>query len=323
MTRSVPSGNCFLGLWWKLGVDLHEQLRQMHFQRNRETADLFQRYSHHRQMVTGLLLDAASKHSGLAVLGAGNSNDLDLSQLQQHFSRILLVDLDELALREGLRRQQSSQDVNQSGDRKSNIELLPDIDLAGIMRLIPKEATTPLMPDQADDLSTAIEARQSQSGVALPDRFDVVASTCLLSQVADTLIHLLGADHPRLLSVILAIRREHFRLLLESTLPGGTAILINDFVSSDTWPGLAQTPEHLFQDECIKQLALQNFFNGMNPLRFQYVPSESPSIANLCADIQLSAFWVWQMRVKAFAVCACIMRRRDRKDKWLGRRATR
>jgi hypothetical protein len=132
----------------------------------------------------------------------------------------------------------------------------------------------------------------------------------LLSQIIDTVIQLLGRDHRRLLEVTLALRREHFRLLLESTVPGGTAVLISDFVSSDTWPALAQIPAPLFQDECIRQVAFQNFFNGLNPLRFPHVPSESPIVANLCAEIRLTPFWVWRLRFKAFAVCACIMKRR-------------
>ena len=85
-------------------------LVDLHVQNNDHSAGLWDLYAGHRAQVTKLL--ASSGKSGeerrLAVLGAGNANDLDLEVLAGVFSDVHLADLDAVALARAVRRQDAA-----------------------------------------------------------------------------------------------------------------------------------------------------------------------------------------------------------------------
>ncbi|MBT4865894.1 MAG: hypothetical protein HON53_12380, partial [Planctomycetaceae bacterium] len=82
------------------------RVKDEHLQRNLSTRDCWDGYAHHRSVVTELLVRSSRSDDGaLCVLGAGNSNDLDLQKLLHTFSEIHLVDLDDEAISEGVNRQ--------------------------------------------------------------------------------------------------------------------------------------------------------------------------------------------------------------------------
>ena len=59
----------------------------------------------------------------------------------------------------------------------------------------------------------------------LPGPFDVVASTCVLTQMAFALREALGERHPALEAARFALMRTHLSSLVALTAPGGTALL--------------------------------------------------------------------------------------------------
>src|SRR5437660_103300 len=67
------------------------RLTALHRRNNRETAEGWQPFAEHRARVTGLLLPGARR---LAVLGAGNCNELDLTALGDAYREIHLADPD-------------------------------------------------------------------------------------------------------------------------------------------------------------------------------------------------------------------------------------
>src|SRR5215471_11691642 len=71
-----------------------------HRNNNRETASSWEQFSQHRAQMTQLALEAAPETGGrLAVLGAGNCNDLDLDALTARYREVHLIDVDVEAVR--------------------------------------------------------------------------------------------------------------------------------------------------------------------------------------------------------------------------------
>lgn len=80
---------------------------------NRETAPLWDEFASHRATVTSHLVAAlhdngeraSDARKSLSVLGAGNSNDLDLPTLLRTYDDVHLVDIDAQSLQNGVRKQ--------------------------------------------------------------------------------------------------------------------------------------------------------------------------------------------------------------------------
>ena len=73
---------------------------------NRSTAENWASFAPHRKRVTDLIVGHCFRQdSRLAVLGAGNCNDLDLETLTASFALVDLFDLDAKALARGIRAQ--------------------------------------------------------------------------------------------------------------------------------------------------------------------------------------------------------------------------
>ncbi len=59
----------------------------------------------YREQLTGFILEHSDPHTTVCIVGAGACNDLDLSRLTGHFDRLLLLDRNMDAIREGIARQ--------------------------------------------------------------------------------------------------------------------------------------------------------------------------------------------------------------------------
>src|SRR5262245_39070367 len=86
-----------------------DSLQKIAEDRNSQTRLNCCSFAGHRDMVRGLLqAHSPPEASSLCVLGPGNTNDLDLPWLSTRFRRIVLVDLDEEAVKAGVARQMGS-----------------------------------------------------------------------------------------------------------------------------------------------------------------------------------------------------------------------
>src|SRR3954447_9921471 len=84
-------------------MPLPPRLVDYHRKNNHATLARWDSFSEHRVRVTALALEPPGQT--LAVLGAGNCNDLDLAALAARFREIHLIDLDEEAVRRARDRQ--------------------------------------------------------------------------------------------------------------------------------------------------------------------------------------------------------------------------
>lgn len=269
--------------------------------RNAATRDSWDSYAGHRQRVMQLLDSAiVQAPARLCVLGAGNGNDLELPALAKSYAEVHLVDMDATALEHAV-TSQGVADV-------ATIHRHAGIDLTGIMDTL--DDWRPSRLPIGDELDACLVRAASAPLPKLPGPFDVVASICLLTQLYDGAVKALGSEHPRLLDLLVRIRLRHVRMMFELLRPGGLALLVSDFLSSDTFPALPDVPEDDLHAALIQQINQQNFFSGANPVVLRGVFTSDSQVAPLCAYVDLLPPWRWRLGPRWYAICALVSRKR-------------
>ena len=239
----------------------------------------------------------------LCVLGAGNCNDLDLSRLARFYPEIHLIDLDGEALLAGTARQ-SIADL-------SNLHLHTGIDVTGVL-----ETLSMCHPGQLnqENIDRAISQARGFVGLSFLGSFDTVVSTCLLTQIMDSVASLCCARRLPL-GLLQALRLRHFRLLAELLSPGGTGILVTDFSSSDIVPELSEIPNKalsLLGDELIRH---HLHFSGTNPRKIRALFETDPLLSSLVHQVQVTQPWLWNLTPnRCFIVCAVQFKEKRRQS---------
>ncbi|MGI9519040.1 MAG: hypothetical protein ACR2NP_18450, partial [Pirellulaceae bacterium] len=235
----------------------------------------------HRARILELVKSfAGDGEATLCVWGAGPCNDLDLEQLVQSWSHITLVDLDGETLRDAIQVR--------GLDDSDKVTVIGDYDLSGVAQLVDEYATTK-SPDLLRDIQrTGQSFEPDQLG-----QYDVVVSTCLLSQMFQPLVTLLERSDPQMMILLLsALRRRHLELLVQHTAPGGMALLITDVTSSDALPELAlpdADPVELLQSKIVQG----NHFHALNPAAIRQAIAQHLVAPQKISEFRVSPPWVW------------------------------
>jgi hypothetical protein len=273
-----------------LSKALPPELVDLHRGYNRDTAGNRDTFAGHRARVTALIVEAAGQGAAgngeagrCALLGAGNGNDVDLLALLAKFREVHLIDLDREAIaatRDRLPPQLAAR-----------VFLHGPIDLGGgLARLSAwrKRAVTPA------ELGALPGQSAAEALAALPERFDVVASCCLLSQIVHTCDRVLGPHHGQLEAVACALVVAHVRVLVQLIAPGGVGLLITDTVSSETYPLeelWGTRPPLALLDELE---AAQNQLSGTGPVFLRRILRTDDVVAPLVAGVRLVEPWLWR-----------------------------
>ena len=229
---------------------------------NSETRKNWELFASHREHTTRLICEATQRfessitNPSLAILGVGNGNDLDLKTLAGKFAKIHLFDFDSAALKYLQSQQLNDPEVAQS------VVVEAPIDLTGASNEL-ENVTGDLPQAKAIELGDRL---RSVSNV-LPDRkFDLVVSTCLLTQLLGHVVHCVGDEAEFKNYLMIKIRDGHLKLMSRLIRPTGVGVLVTDFVSSDTLPELNEaTTERAVLEVARKAIATRNFFTGANP----------------------------------------------------------
>ena len=266
--------------------------------RNQLTQGNWLRFAAHRERVTGLLLEARRNPADrLGVLGAGNCNDLDLHRLLQHYREIHLLDTDPDALRFALQQQHVSASLQ--------LHIHQGDDLTGILDTLASLER----PDGSRGVSAAqcCDLRQQLRGPVDPrwvSDLDVVASTCTLTQLIDSVSLALGPGEQTVEQLALDVRDQHLRLMLSMLRPGGRGVLISDFVSSDSCPELPDLPLPELPEMARHWIDGQNFFTGTNPFAIKRQLIEECTLP-VCRDrVEIIRPWKWDFGPRVYAVSA-------------------
>lgn len=225
---------------------------QAHRAANRSTRENWHSFTRHRNRVMELLGGESRRQGKVAILGAGNCNDLDLVQLASECGEIHLFDLDREAMEGALLRQGVSE--------RPNIHLRDDLELSGL-----SDSEHATGPDPAAD-------------------FDLVVSTCVVSQLLETVSRVLppGLHRDR---IMLQVRDVHVCLMTGLTAPGGTGIVVTDMAEADSDPDSSAPPEPASARELARK---GSHFLGLDP---KGIRQALGAVRNL----KESEPWAWQL----------------------------
>jgi hypothetical protein len=261
---------------------LFERAQQAEQKGNREVRDLWERYRTHREQLTAQLL--ALPPGRLAILGAGNGNDLDLEALAARFDEIHLVDIDPTALSRATGRQTPA--------TRAKLRSHAPVDLSGLYRQLGRRLPAP------DEL---VAAGAAEVLARLPAGFDAVASCCVLSQMSWALETLLdpGAALPVLQQ---ALVRVHLRTLLGLLAPSGADLVSS---SSHDLDGVAAADLAAL----ARRLAADRLaFPVCNPELIRLVLRREPALTG--ATLDQGDPWLWEgPKELTYLVCPLVLRR--------------
>jgi len=259
---------------------------------------------YHRRQITSLLCELAPPAGGrLAILGAGPCNDLDLRQLQVKWPHIDLVDRDSDLVRQGI--------AAQTNDATGLHVIHQDLLLGDPTSQVAASEMDLITPEIGRDfLSNVKQARWT----SLRPDYDIVASTCLLSQLVHQAIDAVGVDHALFIPTVQALRQRHLWLMAQALRPGGHGLLFCDFVSSETLPELFQANPENLPGLLSQALQQNNFFHGLNPGKLLQIAREDAELQTCLDQVQMSPPWVWFTGSLAYAVVVIKFTRRSPKD---------
>jgi hypothetical protein len=252
---------------------------------NRSALPHFDAFAGHREHMTALVTRGVSPAARLrlCVLGAGNCHDLDLAALTEAYAEVHLVDLDETALDAAWARQAP-------GVRAKIIRHAP-VDLSGLVDKLDRWAEGRVEPREIMEHPISVcESLASR----LPGPFDVVLSSCILTQLEWAVVNVLSDAHPLFEAVREISSLTHLRLLATLTAPGGRAILATDLVSNIDRP-----LERLAEGRNLYDLLAEIVVSGQiiyvaDPRRLAWLSEIDPMLAGSMRMSLPLDVWLWQ-----------------------------
>ncbi|HEX5243817.1 MAG TPA: hypothetical protein VFW23_11195 [Tepidisphaeraceae bacterium] len=261
---------------------------------NNSTARQWAMYSSHRQHIEKLITPA-SPGGRICVFGAGNCNDLDLHWLTQVYSQSHLVDLDAGSLASAVDRQRPP--------KPASICLWAPFDLSGIGDVLRNWRQAPPSDDQIGQCIERIE----QSSTHHPrdkERFDLVLSPCVLSQILISARQSIGATHrvyPKIRDALLA---HHLKMAYRSIKPGGRCVIVIDLASTEEFGSTAGIEEDQLPDLMRSLIARKKCFNALTPAALAQAAHQHLRIT---APF-FTAPWLWHLGLaKSFLVFAMVL----------------
>lgn len=251
---------------------------------NRSALEHYDSFRGHREHLTELLLQS-QRHGGdrLCVLGAGNAFDLELEQLLTRFAEVHLVDIDAESLARARAR------VPQ-GPRARLFAHGP-VDLSGMFEHLERWGRLELTPQE---LIAAPAAGAKRIAAVLPGPFDVVASTCLLTQLQLSLLQVLGDRHQLFVALREFLTLTHLRTLAALTKPGGDALLVTDLCESAVFPPGRPRDDADLAALMQELVAQGHVIHSSHPELLRVTLGDDPVLARAFRASETSAPWLWQ-----------------------------
>ena len=241
------------------------------------------------------LIETVARGGSLCVLGAGNGSDLDVPALAKVFDEVHLVDLDGQALGRCV--------AALPAKVRGSVTAHAEVDLTGFLdRLDDWGDSFPAAPDLGRAAVAAIQGILARLG----RRFDVVVSTCALSQLAVPYHRAWILPPPAWAALHDATTAVHLSTLAGATEPGGTGALVFDVLSSRKVPELRAL-------EAAGQEALEAFLSeraaaggiGADPEPEALLPG----LERLVESPRLTRPWLWNIGAESQLVYGLLFRR--------------
>jgi hypothetical protein len=279
-------------------------IAEMNTRANRQARDDWDLFTSHRARLTEVIgaLAPAAAGGTLALLGAGNCNDVDLLALTERFGEVHLVDIDPAGLERARQRQPA--------EVRRRLVAHGGVDLTGVLGRADRWKTHP--PD-ARALAQAVSEGAAALGQTLAGlRCDVAVSCCLLSQLGWCIEVALGADHPAIVDVKIAVIGVHLHTLAALCRPGGAALLASDVISSDHYP-LDELPPDTDVGALAERLLPQRelVYLSASPVLVARTLRQDPLLREAFAAPEARPPWLWTGRLgRTYLVYPQLLRRR-------------
>jgi hypothetical protein len=248
----------------------------------------------HRARLMSLLAGARGE-GGICVLGAGNCDDLDLSELVRGFGDVHLVDLDGSALRRAVARVAEAE--------RERIVVHEGVDLTGLLGTIETWGES--------DPALTVVARRAAEAVArgIGRTFRVVLSSCIASQLCVPFYRTLAREPAEWASLMEIVGRIHLRTIALLTRPGGIGVVLGDSLYASRGSADVAVPTW----DSLDPVAEDRLRNGPILLRnpqFLLTLVHEPSLASLFERPDITQPWLWTVEDGVMLVYAISMRRR-------------
>jgi hypothetical protein len=245
----------------------------------------FEDFRGHREQLTALILQTAPAAQGgrLCVLGAGNAYDLELDALLAAFAEVHLVDIDAQALARARNRV--------APEARARLFVHAPVDLSGMFHELERWAR---MEVTAQELMVAPARGAKLIAAALPGPFEVVVSSCLLTQLQLSLLQLLGDQHQLFVALRELLTLTHLRTLSALTSPAGHALLVTDLCDDSAFPtGRPSSTADLapLMNELVQA---GRVIYSAHPELFKITLQDDPVLLRTFASAKLSQPWLWQ-----------------------------
>lgn len=243
-------------------------------------------YAHHRAQQTNAILQQAPAGGRAIFLGAGNCNDLDLERLAAHLGELHLVDIDAQALARAAARQSEA--------TQATLHLHGGVELTGLLgRLSDKKR--PL--DTFNAIEAALQPATTDVLNKLPRDFDLAVSCCVATQLYFGLNKVVKQTDPMLVSIRHAGLVVHLRTLGHLVKPGAAVLLVNDVLSTESYPvdelqGQGDGGNELVEklEELCNQVTV---FEAGNPIIIKRILRRDVGLRGFLELPQVTAAWLW------------------------------
>jgi hypothetical protein len=276
--------------------------RQSEERGNRAGRDRWDLYAAHRERLTAAILELAPAGGGgsLALLGAGNAHDVDLDRLAEHWREIHLVDIDAAALARARERA--------SPAARARLRTRAPIDLSGLYHVIGTRSRRLRSEEEIDAL---VDEHATELAGKLPG-VDVAVSCCVITQMSWGLQRALKDDRPLLFAFERAMLRIHLRTLAAMTAPGGTALLVTDFLSSRNYPLEEQAAAGTDLKEIVESLAgSEQAYRAANPTAIKLLLRRDKALSESFDRPRMGEPWLWTVAPQVtYLVYALLLPRR-------------
>jgi hypothetical protein len=217
------------------------------------------------------------------VLGAGNAYDLELERLLTLFAEVHLVDIDAAAVARARER------VPQGP--RARLFVHAPLDLSGMFENLERWGK---MQVTAQEVAAAPAAGARRIAAALPGPFEVVVSTCLLTQLQLSLLQLIGDQHRLFVALREFLTLTHLRTLAALSKPGGRALLVTDLCDAALFPAGRPQDDADLAPLMRELVAAGHVIHSAHPELIRITLGDDPLLARAFGAAELSEPWLWQ-----------------------------
>lgn len=261
---------------------------------NAQARNAWERWATHRAQVMALLRELPISGARIALLGAGHLHDVQLDELLSECDHVDLVDLDADAVSSAVQRQPGA---------SARCTVHAPVDLTGVLDVLAEASSR-------QGGVNRVFARLADARCELPAApFDITVSLGVLTQLMQA-VGDAGVDSMCVPGLSLAVRDKHLRDLVHLTRPGGTFVLVTDFVSTTSAPALVSMAASQLESQLASLIAAGNFFTGTNPYRMIALLEETEPFKREIEHARFAGPWLWAITASRQHLTGAILAQR-------------